>query len=113
MSTRFNVADENAIETRVGGWLAECHSLMNVFQPYTDPQGKYHRNGKDPYLAFATKMYGMPYEILWANKEGLNGKEAKSDTKRKRQVAKPAVLGSIYRMGGGGWGNGKASYIDE
>jgi DNA polymerase bacteriophage-type len=113
MTHRFQVCDLNAVETRVGAYLAECSSLLNVFQPYTDPMGKYHRNGKDPYLSFAAKMYSMPYDILWANKEGLNGKEAKNDTKRKRQVAKVPVLAAIYRMGGGGWGNGKASYIDE
>lgn len=113
MSTRFNVCDLNAVETRVGSWLAGCSSLLNVFQPYTDPAGKFHRNGRDPYLSFAAKLYSMPYEILWANKEGLNGKDAKADAKRKRQVAKVPVIASLYRMGGGGWGQGKASYIDE
>ncbi len=113
MSQRLQAADLNAIESRVGAWLAGCDLLLNVFKPYTDPQGTYHRNGKDPYLAFASIMYSIPFEKLWADYKGLNGKQAKSDAKRKRQIAKSAVLGSIYRMGGGGWGSGKASYIDE
>jgi len=114
VETRYNVCDLNAIETRVGAWLAECHSLLNVFQPYTDPLGKYHRNGKDSYIAFSTKIYPQySYEKLFLDKEGVNGKEAKGNAKRIRQFGKVGVLGSIYRMGGGGRGNGKASYIDH
>lgn len=111
---RLNVADLNAIETRAGGWLAGCDSLHNVFRPYTDPTGKFHPNGKDPYIDFACKIYPQfTYEKLFMDKEGYNGKEAKGEAKRKRQFAKPGVLGAIYRLGGGGWGPGKASYIDH
>jgi DNA polymerase len=101
MSLRFNVADLAAIETRVGGWLAQCADLNSVFVPYTDQFGDYQRNGKDPYIAFATKMYGIPYDGLYADFRGKNGKERKSDAKRKRQIAKPGVLGAIYRLSGG------------
>ena len=111
---RFSVCDLNAIETRVGAWVAECASLLNVFQPYTDPTGKFHRNGKDSYIDFGVKVYPQyTYEKLFMDKEGYNGKEAKGTAKRVRQFGKVGVLGSIYRMGGGGWGNGKASYIDH
>ncbi len=48
MIYRFNVCDLNAIETRVGAWLAGCESLLNVFQPRS---GK--PNGNCPYLDFA------------------------------------------------------------
>ena len=98
---RFQVADLNAIETRCGAWLAQCTDLMEVFRPYTDEKGNYWRNGKDPYLSFAGKMYAIPYESLWADYQGWNGKERKTDAKRKRQVAKPGVLGAIYRLSGG------------
>jgi DNA polymerase bacteriophage-type len=101
MRYRFQVADLNAIETRVGAWLAECHDLMQVFEPYTDQFGHFHRNGRDPYISFATKMYGGSYDVLYADKEGKNGKERKSDAKAKRQIAKPGVLGAIYRLSGG------------
>lgn len=101
MRYRFNVCDLNAIETRVGAWLAECHDLMEVFRPYTDQFGHFHRNGKDPYISFATKMYGGDYATLFADKEGANGKDRKSAAKSKRQVAKPGVLGAIYRLSGG------------
>lgn len=98
---RYNVCDLNAIETRVGAWLAECHDLMNVFEPYTDQFGHFHRNGKDPYISFAVKMYGGQYDVLFADKEGYNGKERKAAAKQKRQIAKPGVLGAIYRLSGG------------
>jgi DNA polymerase bacteriophage-type len=98
---RFNVCDLNAIETRVGAWLAECHSLMEVFRPYTDAKGNYWRNGQDPYLSFASKMFGIPYEKLWADYQDWNGDEAKAAAKAMRQIAKPGVLGAIYRLSGG------------
>ena len=113
MTYRFNVADLNAIETRVGAWLSGCHSLMQVFAPYTDFNSKYHPNGRDPYLAFAAQMYNIPYDKLWADYEGLNGKKAKGEAKRMRQIAKPGVLGAIYRLSGGGWGWSKKSYKDH
>src|SRR5271157_6432493 len=101
MRYRFDTCDLNAIETRVGAWLAQCSGLMEVFEPWTDPRGVYKRNGKCPYLSFGGKMYGMPFESLYADYEGWNGKERKGDAKRKRQVAKPGVLGAIYRLSGG------------
>jgi DNA polymerase bacteriophage-type len=112
MRTRLNVCDLNAIETRVGAYIAGCDSLLNVFKPYTDHHGKFHRNGKDPYLSFGVNLFGVPYEKLFDDKEGLNGKIAKREAKRMRQIAKAPVLASLYRMGGGEWGKGKSSYID-
>lgn len=106
MIYRFNVCDLNAIETRVGAWLAGCESLLNVFQPRP---GK--PNGNCPYLDFACKIYNMNYDQL----EGQYKSEVKlvkKEAKKKRQFAKPGVLGCIYRLGGGGWGPGKSSYID-
>jgi hypothetical protein len=111
---RFNVCDLNAIETRCGAYVAQCSDLHDVFRPYTDPLGKYRRNGKDSYIAFATKIYPQyTYEKLFLDKEGVNGKQAKAEAKIKRQFGKIGVLGSIYRMGGGGWGNGTASYVEH
>ena len=101
MRYRFNVCDLNAIETRVGAWLAQCHDLMKVFEPWTDPRGEYKPNGKCPYLSFGGKMWGMPFESMYADYEGWNGKERKGAMKRKRQIAKPGVLGAIYRLAGG------------
>ncbi len=101
MSTRFNVCDLNAIETRVGAWLAGCTDLMKVFEPYTDQFGVYQKNGRDPYLSFACKMWALDYAPLYADYKGKNGKDRKGDAKRKRQIAKPGVLGAIYRLAGG------------
>lgn len=101
MSLRFNVCDLNAIETRVGAWLAQCTDLMKVFEPYTDQFGQYQKNGRDPYLAFACKMYGQQYDVLYADYKKKNGKERYGAAKRMRQIAKPGVLGAIYRLAGG------------
>lgn len=86
---RLNVCDLNAIENRVLGWVAGEDKILEVF-----------RLGRDPYLAFASLMYKIPYEVLAATKKT-------PDTKEKRQVAKPAVLGAGYRLSGGKWGVNK------
>jgi DNA polymerase len=96
MTQRFNIADLNAIETRVGAWVAGCEPLLRVFAEH-----------RDPYLDFAAKMYGIPYDTLWADYKGKNGKDRQIAAKRMRQTAKPGVLGAIYRLGGGGWGRDK------
>jgi DNA polymerase len=80
------VSDLNAIENRVLGWVAGEDKILEVF-----------RLGRDPYLAFASLMYKIPYEVLAATKKT-------PDTKEKRQIAKPAVLGAGYRLAGGKWG---------
>lgn len=108
MTYRFNVCDLNAIETRVGAWLAGCTALSNVFIPQPGLP-----NGRDPYLDFASKMYGIPYDILYADFKGKNGKERKAAAKAMRQIAKPGVLGAIYRLSGGGWGRSKKGYVDH
>ncbi len=80
------VADESAVENRVLGWVSACDAILKVF-----------RDGLDPYVSFAVKMYNEPYEVLIKDKA-------------KRQIAKPAVLGAGYGLGGGelkidGYGN--------
>lgn len=99
---RFNVCDLNAIETRVGAWVAVCGPLMDVFV-----------KGRDPYLDFASKIYGIPYDNLWADYKGKNGKERQIEAKRMRQIAKPGVLGAIYRLGPGGWKRDPKGYKDH
>ncbi len=98
---RLNVADLNAIETRVGAWMAQCPSLLEVFRPRL---GK--PNGNDPYLDFAMKMTGILYETL---ERDIQSKDSavKAAAKRHRQIAKPGVLGCVYRLGGGDWGTNK------
>lgn len=75
-------ADLNAIENRVLGWLAGDEKILNVFA-----------EGRDPYVDFATYMYGGTYEDLYA--------EYKAGNEEKRTNAKPAVLGCGYRLGPG------------
>ena len=101
MNYRLQVADLAAIETRVGAWLAECKDLNDVFVPYTDQFGQFQPLGRDPYIAFAVKMYGGNYDSLYVDYKGANGKDRKGDAKRKRQISKPGVLGAIYRLSGG------------
>lgn len=88
---RLNVCDLNAIENRVLGWVAGEDKILEVF-----------RLGRDPYLDFGSKMYKIPYEVLKADYD-----RGDLEAKEKRQVAKPAVLGAGYRLGGGQWGVNK------
>jgi DNA polymerase bacteriophage-type len=99
---KFVVCDLSSIETRVAAWITGCTSLLNVFH-----------EGRDPYLDFAEKMFGIPYAKLWADYKGLNGKDAQIAAKRMRQLAKPGVLGAVYRLGGGDWIQSRIGYIDH
>jgi DNA polymerase len=104
--TLLNVADLNAIETRVAAWVAGCQPLLEVFQPRP---GK--PNGNDPYIAFAgPKLTGVSYEKLESDLKSMD-KIVKKAAKDKRQMGKVGVLGCVYRMGGGGWGKNK--YNDD
>lgn len=94
---RFDVADLNAIETRVAAWLADCVPLLNGFRNILD---------FDPYLEFASKMTGILYEELSRDIKSKD-KKVKGIAKRHRQIAKPGVLGCVYRLSGGGWGKNK------
>lgn len=100
-TNRLNVCDLNAIETRVAAWVSGCESLLDVF-----------RKGRDPYLDFAVKMTGISYEQLW---EDLHSKNptVKAAAKKHRQDAKPAVLGCIYRLGGGQMGVKKGDPVKQ
>lgn len=71
----LRVADINAVETRLSGWLANSVALRRVFAA-----------GLDPYKMFATVLYGVPYEQV---------------TPAMRGIAKPAMLGCWYMLGGG------------
>jgi DNA polymerase len=76
-------ADLSAIENRVLGWLAGCDKILNVF-----------RKNQDPYISFATYLYGQPYDVLWHEYKVL-GQGAK------RTISKPGTLGCGYGMGAG------------
>jgi DNA polymerase len=92
---RLNVCDLNAIETRNAAYLCQCEPLNQVFVPRP---GK--PNGNCPYLSFAGTMNGIPYDVLETDYHSKD-KAIKAEAKRKRQVAKPAVLGCVYELGGG------------
>lgn len=77
-------ADLNAIENRVLGWVADCQKILDVF-----------REGRCPYLDFATYMYRESYDDLWL--------QYKAGNKSKRTIAKPAVLGCGYMLSAGEW----------
>lgn len=104
---RFNICDLNAIETRVGAWVAECIALMDVFEPKPG-----FPKGRDPYIDYGSKMTGIPFEKLWADyKSKIDA--IKAAAKAIRQIAKPGVLGAIYRLSGGGWGWAAKKYKDH
>jgi DNA polymerase len=72
---QFVVCDLSSIEVVVLGWLVGCSSILKVFE-----------DGRDPYVQFATMLYGLPYDQI---------------TKEQRQISKPPVLGCGYGLGGG------------
>lgn len=79
---QFVISDLNAIENRGLGYLSRCEGILDVF-----------RKGLDPYISFATKMYGGTYEELLA--------EYKAGNSTKRTNSKPPVLGAGYSLGPG------------
>lgn len=74
--------DLNAIENRVLGWLANCPKILRVF-----------KLNRDPYIDFATYLFGGTYDELWAEYKGGDSK--------KRTISKPGVLGCGYMLGAG------------
>lgn len=75
-------ADLSAIENVVLGWLADDDKILRVF-----------REGLDPYIDFATDMFGMSYKAIEA--------VVNSGDKTMRTTAKPGVLGCGYMLGAG------------
>lgn len=83
------VCDLNAIENRVLGWMSGCDAILQVF-----------RDGRCPYMDFATKLYGCRYTDL-ADTSQTPHKPKNKDAAEKRQISKPAVLGCGYGLGPG------------
>jgi DNA polymerase bacteriophage-type len=69
------LADFSSVENRVLAWASGCDAMMQVY-----------RDGKDPYIDFASRMEGVDYSEV---------------TKEMRQQAKPGVLGCGFGLGGG------------
>ena len=88
---RLDVCDEGAIENRVLGWIADEQAILDVF-----------REGKDPYLDFASFWFNIPYATIKAAYDSGD-----PDAIFNRQISKPAVLGCGYRQAGGGWSTNK------
>lgn len=78
----FIDADLNAIENRVLGWIAKCRKILRVFEL-----------NRDPYIDFATHLFGGTYEERLAEYKGGDG--------AKRTISKPGVLGCGYMLGAG------------
>lgn len=77
----LRVCDLKAIESATVGWLSGCKRLLGVFE-----------QALDPYRDFATRLYGISYSAV---------------TAAMRTIAKPAVLGCAYGLGGGYLREGK------
>ena len=80
---KFVVADLNAIEPRGVAYLSHCKPMLNVFL-----------KGLDPYIEFATRMYGGTYE-----ERLYEYKVLKDSTKRTK--CKPPFIGGGYGLGPG------------
>jgi DNA polymerase len=76
-------ADLNAIENRVLGWLSGDRKIMRVFEL-----------DRDPYIDFATYLWGLPYDDLYREYKELG-------VGWRRQIAKPGVLGCGYQLSAG------------
>ena len=97
MSKHLVVCDLGSIETRGTYWVAGDPALDRVFGA-----------GLDAYVDFGTHLYGKLYQDLDPKQKNISDDE-KEDRKNKRQLAKPAVLGCGYGLGGGDWGFDKNS----
>lgn len=73
---RLVVADLASIESRVLGWLTKCRGINDAVAA-----------GQDLYKVFASQWFGVPYAEV---------------TKAQRTLAKPAVLGAGFGIGGVG-----------
>lgn len=69
------LADFKSVENRVLAWLSGCETMMQVY-----------KDGRDPYVDFASRMENIPYEEV---------------TAEMRQMAKPGTLGCGFGLGGG------------
>jgi DNA polymerase len=83
----FVSADLNAIENRGIGYLANEEKILNVF-----------REGRCPYLDFASQFYQRPYAELY---EEYKPKDGSKGDKSKRKFCKPSTLGCGYRLSAG------------
>jgi len=68
-------ADFKSVENRALAWASGCEAMMQVY-----------RDGKDPYIDFASRMEGCDYSEV---------------TAELRQQYKPATLGAGFGLGGG------------
>lgn len=100
---RFVVCDLNAIENRVLGWVSRCDKILDVFRKTFTYEGEDHPEkgvykgdtfAWDPYLDFATVMYGGTYAELWYEWKILGDAT-------KRNNSKPPILGCGYMLGPG------------
>lgn len=102
----FHVADKNAIENRILGWVAGCKAILDVFrtcdacgflvEDLTDVFLCPKCGGKKarcPYLSFGMPLYSKSYEAMRDTYQAGNEDE--------RQNSKPPVLGGGYGLGGG------------
>ena len=80
---KFVVADLVSIEARGLAYLSHCKAMLAVFE-----------KGLDPYIEFATRMYGGTYEELYHEYKVLGNST-------KRTNSKPPVLGCGYGLGPG------------
>lgn len=69
------LADFKSVENRALAWASGCEAMMQVY-----------KEGRDPYIDFASRMENIPYEEVSAEM---------------RQIAKPGTLGCGFGLGGG------------
>lgn len=85
---RIISADYAQIEARVLVWLARSERKLQAF-----------RDKMDMYCLFASTMYNIPYDDFFEYRDGV--RSVKEKYKFMRQIAKSAVLGCGFGLGGG------------
>lgn len=81
------IVDSSQVEVRTNAWLAGQEDLLEDF-----------RQGRDPYLSFASFRYSVGYDSLLARYRAED-----PESMRWRQVCKAAVLALGFMQGAGGF----------
>lgn len=86
------IIDSSQIEVRVNAWLSGQDDLLEEF-----------RRGIDPYLSFASYLYGDDLDALRAQHADEVERNVSGPASGKRQVAKAAVLALGFGQGDNGF----------
>jgi len=88
------IVDSSQCQVRVDAYLAEEEGLLAEF-----------RAGRDPYIAFAARRYGLPYDEILAGYKDEDARNESGRFTKMRAICKAAVLALGFTQGAGGFLN--------